>query len=184
MTSKTFRGSAAVPRKGLVKDHAAHMPGEWAHSRSRRQGLSKPNPKVGRRKTRRQKPSKTLLVLRFLLFGLLLLFVARHCVLALYDFTDLAHVLLLLRTSKTADVRPSAISNHRRALAEHFQAPRYRLRPLPSARSTRSLAVRVDTRRYSDSPIDIGSGADAAVVTGGIVKVEAMYTSGLKVTLR
>jgi len=47
MTSRTFRGSAAVPRKGLIKDHAAHMPGEWAHSRSRsrRQGLSKRNPR-------------------------------------------------------------------------------------------------------------------------------------------
>jgi len=31
----------------------------------------------------------------------------------------------------------------------------------------------MDTRRHSDSPIDIGSGVDAAVVTGSIVKFEA-----------
>jgi len=42
----------------------------------------------------------------------------------------------------------------------------------------------VGTRRYSDSPLDIGGGADAAVVTGGVVKVETMYASVLKVELR
>jgi hypothetical protein len=41
MTPKTLRGSAAIPRDGMVKAHAAHMPEEWAQSRSRtrRQGL-------------------------------------------------------------------------------------------------------------------------------------------------
>jgi len=143
---------------------------------------------VERRKTRRQKPSETLLVLLFLLVGLLLLFVARHRVLALYGFADLAHVLLLWRGStKTAETRPSAIPNHRRALAEHLQAPRQQTPSAPTApaaHSTRSLATRVGTWRYSDSPLDIGGGADVAVVTGGVVKVETMYASGLKVELR
>jgi len=157
------------------------MPREWARSRScsrsrsrsrgRRQGLSKRESKVERRKTRRQEPSEILLVLLFPLVGLLLLFVARHRVLGLRDLADLAHVLLLLwrrRSTKTADTRPSAVPNHRRALAEHLQAPRQQAPSTPAApaaRSTRSLAARVDTLRYSDSPLDIGGGVDAAVVT-------------------
>ena len=197
----TFRGRAAVPREGLVKAHPAHMPGEWARSRScirsrsrgrsrsRRQGLSKRESEVERRKTRRQEPSEILLVLLLPLVGLLLLFIARHRVLGLHDLADLAHVLLLWRrgSTKTADARPSAIPNHRRALAEHLQAPRQQTPSAPTApaaRSTRSLAIRVDTLRYSDPPLDIGGGVDAAVVTGGIVKVEATYASGLKVKLR
>jgi len=45
MTFRTFRGT--VPREGLVKTHPAHMPGEWARSRSRSRIRS-------RRRSRRQ----------------------------------------------------------------------------------------------------------------------------------
>jgi hypothetical protein len=185
--SRTFQGSAAVPRVGMVKAHTAHMPGEWARSRSRsgRQGLSKRKSKVERRKTGRHKPSEIFLVLRFLLFGLLLLFVARCRVLGRYDLANLAHGMLWLWSSKTADVRPSTIPNHRGALAKHLQAPRQQTPPAaPAPGSTRSLAVRANTLRYSDSPLNVGGSADAAAVTGGIVKVEAMYASGLKVEMR
>ena len=33
-TSKTFRGSVAIPEGGVVKAHTVHMLGEWARSRS------------------------------------------------------------------------------------------------------------------------------------------------------
>ena len=124
MTCKKFRGSAAVPREGMVKADAAHMLGELARSPSPscRKRLSKQKSKVERRKTSRHKSSEVL-VLRFLLFGLLLFFVARYHVLGLYDLADLAHMLLLLRSSMTADVRPSAKPDYRRALAQVPPAP-------------------------------------------------------------
>ena len=154
-------------------------------SRSRCQGLSKRNSRVERR-TCGHKPSKIHLSLRFLLFGLLLLFVARHCVLGLYDLADLTRVLLLL-CSKTANVRSCTIPDHRRTLAKYLYAPRQQTPSaptVPTARSACSLAFRADTRRYSDSLLGIGRGADAAIVTGDIVKPESMYASGLQVKWR
>jgi hypothetical protein len=62
--------------RGYGQRSAAHMPGGCARSRSCRQGRSsKRKYKVERRKTSRHKPSKSLLVLLFLLFGLPFLWV-------------------------------------------------------------------------------------------------------------
>ena len=186
MTSKMFRGSAAVPREGMVKADTADMLGEWARSPSptRRQRLSKRESKLEGRQASGHKPSEILLVLRFLFFVLLLFFVARYHVLGLYDLADLAHMLLLLRSSKTADVRPPAIPNYRRALAEHLQTPRQQTPSAPAApaaRSARSLAVRADTLWYGDAPFDVGAGVGAAVAIDGVVKLESMLAGGLKV---
>ena len=146
--------------QGMLKARAAQVPGEWARSRDRSTA------KVGANENpSRNQPSRVLLVLRFLLFTLLFFFVARHRVLGLYDLADLVHVWQRL----------SAIPNHRRALAKHLQALRQwtLFAPVaPTAHSAHSLAVRADVGRYSNPPF--GSGAHAAVFTGGIVKLEAM----------
>ena len=78
-----------------------------------------------------------------------------------------------------ANVHPSPIPSHRRALANHLQAPRQWTpsAPLPPARP---LAVRADTRRYSDSPFDVGGRVGAAVAIGSIVKLESMFLGGLE----
>ena len=89
-------------------------------------------------------------------------------------------MLLLLRSSKTADVHPSPIRNHGRALAKHLQAPRQQTQSAPVS-AAHSLAIRADTRWYSDSPFDVGGIVAAAVAIGGIVKLESTFLGGLKV---
>ena len=183
LSSKEFRGSVAVHSEGMIKARAASMPRVRARDRGgggggRCRGLGKRKTKVVRRETRRQKPSKLLLVLRLLLLGLLMLILTRNSRLGLYDLADLAHLrlgllnLLSLRRGRATDARPSTVPN-RRALAKHLQALRQQTPSAAAAtRPTRALAICADTLGYRNSSLDIAR--VTIVVIGGVVKLKAL----------
>ena len=128
ITSKTFRCSAAVPRKGMVRAHVAHTARKWSQSQSS-PGVEQA--KVERRKTSRHKLSEILLVLYS--FCSVWYFFSRSTLrVGAVRLRDLAHCCLLWwRSSKTANGRPSAILNYRVGLSKHTQTLRRSLRLLP-----------------------------------------------------
>ena len=149
-TSKKSRGSAAIPEEVWSKliPHTGLENGLGVAVAVIAKVGANENPS-------RNKPSRILLGLRFLLFSLLLLFATRHRALRLYHLADLVHVRLRRGSSKTADL-PYPTTGVLSLKFAGSSSKDYVTSHYPAVRPARSLAVRTDTWGYSDSPSAVG----------------------------